>query len=277
MRGNELLDKMGLIDPAYVEAADRWPARKKSGGWKWVACLYLLFTASLFFWHGTGSPQDEVSADDPPHVVVGDRKFYISPHLFVTDELPEGFAQAGTADIADGYKNCPYYVNPDVPEWIYVCHEVNIDGTADETGTLINTPPHDAYVRYVDARLRGRDLICYDGRYYISLWSAETRSDVTKAYFDSFERPYKVRIEGNAPEGFVFVGTAEFSGYDTVPKGSLASNKEAARVYSNPDDLNVIFVETHWFTAPDEGEEEEKRHDGFDVYILYDCPFDEKG
>ena len=73
------------------------------------------------------------------------------------------------------------------------------------------------------------------------------------------------------------VGTAEFSGYDTVPKGSLASNKEAARVYSTPDALNVIFVETHWFTAPDEGEEEEKRHDGFDVYILYDCPFDEKG
>ncbi len=32
------------------------------------------------------------------------------------------------------------------------------------------------------------------------------------------------------------------------------------------------FVETHWFTATAE-ENGETRHNGFDVYILYDCPF----
>ena len=30
MRGNEFLDKMELIDPAYVEAADATPKKKKS-------------------------------------------------------------------------------------------------------------------------------------------------------------------------------------------------------------------------------------------------------
>lgn len=35
MRGDSLLDKMELIDPAYVEAADEVPKRKKSGWIKW--------------------------------------------------------------------------------------------------------------------------------------------------------------------------------------------------------------------------------------------------
>lgn len=32
MRGNELLDKMELIDPAYIEAADAAPNKRKSVG-----------------------------------------------------------------------------------------------------------------------------------------------------------------------------------------------------------------------------------------------------
>lgn len=32
MRGNEFLDKMELIDPAYVEAADATPKKKKVFG-----------------------------------------------------------------------------------------------------------------------------------------------------------------------------------------------------------------------------------------------------
>lgn len=48
MRGNEFLDKMELIDPAYVEAADRKPARRKNAWIKWVAaaaCLCIVFGA----------------------------------------------------------------------------------------------------------------------------------------------------------------------------------------------------------------------------------------
>lgn len=42
MRGNEFLDKMGLVNPAYVEAADKGPERRKSTWVRWgaaAACL----------------------------------------------------------------------------------------------------------------------------------------------------------------------------------------------------------------------------------------------
>ena len=45
MRGNELLDKMELIDPAYIEAADAAPNKRKSAWAKWgaaAACLCLI-------------------------------------------------------------------------------------------------------------------------------------------------------------------------------------------------------------------------------------------
>ena len=45
MRGNELLDKMDLIDPAYIEAADTAPNKRKSVWAKWgtlAACLCLV-------------------------------------------------------------------------------------------------------------------------------------------------------------------------------------------------------------------------------------------
>lgn len=45
MRGNEFLDKFELIDPAYVEAADATPKKKKSVWGKWgalAACLCLV-------------------------------------------------------------------------------------------------------------------------------------------------------------------------------------------------------------------------------------------
>ena len=45
MRGNELLEKMELVDPAYVEAADAPPRRQKSHWLRWgaaAACLCLV-------------------------------------------------------------------------------------------------------------------------------------------------------------------------------------------------------------------------------------------
>lgn len=49
MRGNELLDKMALIDPAYVEAADAAPKIRKIGRFRWsavAACLCILLGAT---------------------------------------------------------------------------------------------------------------------------------------------------------------------------------------------------------------------------------------
>ena len=48
MRGNEFLDKMGLIDPAYVEAADAKMNKKKSSWIKWgavAACFAVMILA----------------------------------------------------------------------------------------------------------------------------------------------------------------------------------------------------------------------------------------
>ena len=50
MNGNDFLDKMELIDPAYVEAADETPKKKRVAWLKWGAvaaclCVCLLYTS----------------------------------------------------------------------------------------------------------------------------------------------------------------------------------------------------------------------------------------
>lgn len=50
MRGNEFLDKMELIDPAYVEAAEDKPKKKKNVWVKWsvlAACLCLVIIGTM--------------------------------------------------------------------------------------------------------------------------------------------------------------------------------------------------------------------------------------
>ena len=50
MRGNEFLDKMGLIEPAYIEEADIMPKRKVNAWGKWgamAACLCLVAAAAI--------------------------------------------------------------------------------------------------------------------------------------------------------------------------------------------------------------------------------------
>lgn len=283
MRKEEFAEVLGGISEDYVKEAETAQKTEKPSWVKWgaaAACLCLVVLAAMTFFQSSGTPQEGVdqadpSGDGPPHFVIDDIAYIISPHLSVTEELPEGFVPAGNISIIDGFEDCPYYLNPDMPEWVYVYHEVRTDGTVDAAGTLTSTTPHNAYVRYVDERLRGRDLICHNGKYYISMWSAESfgdHPDVTEEYYDEMYALYGLRIEGAAPDGFVLAGTAEFTGYDTVPAGTLASNTEAAEVYYNPDDPAAVLVQTHWFTATAE-ESGETRHDGFNVYILYDCPF----
>lgn len=273
MRGNELLDKMELADPAYVEAADRKPLRKRGGWIAWAAaaaCLCLLIAAIPVFSQKPSTPQEGTTDyGGPPRVAVNGRTYVISPYLANAEELPDGFTYAGTTDVDNGFEDCAYYTNPDIPEWIYVYQEIRTDGTVDETGTLVSTPPHNAYTRYVDERLRGKKLVCFDGNYYISMWSAWYSGedpDVIEAYYEKIYEQYGIQIEGAVPDGFTLAGTAAFSGDDTVPKGTLASNEGEVEVYYDASNPEVILVEARWFTV-------QGAHDGFDVYILYDCPF----
>lgn len=62
MRGNTFLDKMELIDPAYVEAADTKPEYRKNPWVKWVAtvasfCLILGAAAALLRFGANTDPQ----------------------------------------------------------------------------------------------------------------------------------------------------------------------------------------------------------------------------
>lgn len=258
------------INENHVKEARMPRTKAKKPAWiKWgavAACLCLIIALSSVLL-SPESPQ-EVPADDgdcAPHITLDGKTFYISSYLTASDELPPGFTYSGTAEV-DGIKDCPYYLNPDVPEWVYVYHEVNTDGTLDESGTAVKTPPHGAYVRYVDERLRGKKLISYNDRLYISMWSADYYADtpdVSREYFNQMRMRFGVRIENEAPEGFISVGTAEFTGYDTIPSGALASNSEITEVFANPDNPDVVLASTRWYAAA-------AYHKGYNVYILYD-------
>lgn len=57
MRGNELLDKMELVEPAYVEAADAQPKRKKHyARWGALAACLCLAAAGVLLWNLAGGP-----------------------------------------------------------------------------------------------------------------------------------------------------------------------------------------------------------------------------
>ena len=75
MRGNELLEKMELIDPAYVAAADAPPKKRKTRWLRWgaaAACLCLVI-GGLWAAGKRGEPQPGPgSSEDPgPGVVNG--------------------------------------------------------------------------------------------------------------------------------------------------------------------------------------------------------------
>jgi len=285
MSKNRVIDSLCEIDDDMIQRVDALRRKKKNPAHlKWgviAACLCLIVAFALpAVLHqpaespnDTMPPSDSPSADGPPSLTVNGVTYSISPYSAVTDKLPDGFIHAGETSVG-GFDDCPYYTNPDMPEWVYVYHTVNTDGTVDETGTLNRTEPHEAYVRYVDIKLRGRDLVCYSGEYYISMWSVQSygeRPDVSHEYFNKMLNTYGIRIEGEIPDEFVFAGTAEFSGYDTVPRGELSCNTGSYDVYVNPSDPDVILVSTHWYTATAE-ENGETKHNGFNIYIRYDCP-----
>ena len=282
MRGNEFLEKMGLIAPEYIEEAEAKQKRRKNPWLKWLAaaaciCILAGVVLSVDFYEPPQEPETSAPGEGPPNFTENGIKYFISPYAdSVYKELPEGFVYAGETD-AGGFENCPYYINPDMPEWVFVYHEVRTNGEVDSSGTIIPAEPHDAYVRYVDERLRGKDLVCVSGDYYISMWSAKPygdNPDVTWEYLDAMEAEYGIQIEGEPPEGFIFLGITEFSGHDTVPKGTLVSNEGEFEVYANPKRPDVIYVSTFWHTAA-ANENGETRHEGFNVYIKYDCPFAE--
>ncbi len=278
MKAENLVKAIGEIDEELIfNAFNDKPKKKKFSFESFItvaACLCLVAIIWAVFPQSATpeEPGENNTADGenctPASLKYNGRKYIISSYLSIENELPIGFTEAGMCSIG-GEREYPFFVNPDTPEYVYVYHTVYTNGEVDSSNTLINTPPHKAYVLYVDERLRGDDLIAYNGDMYISLWSADyygNTADVTEEYYNYYYEKYTLRIEGDAPEGFKSAGITVFTGHDTVPKKWLASNIGKAEVYYNLDEPNVLLFATTWHTV-------KGIHYGYDVYIKYDCPF----
>lgn len=236
---------------------------EKSSWLKWLAICGCMVLAIMLF---VQRILPESADAGLPSLLLDNRLYYISSHQSGTETLPDGFVFQGETDVA-GTKGCPYFINPDHPYWVYVYHSMHTDGTINGSA---DTNVQKVYVRYVDSRLRDRDMVCYDGKLYVSMWSAQCTGeypDVTAERYSFVNKTYGMRIEGDPLEGFSYAGDTVFCGYDWIPRMSLESNFESAQLYANPDDPQIVLVSTRWYTA-DQGKQ--VVHEGCNVYVLYE-------
>lgn len=281
MNRNDLYHSFNAIDDDILERSETAQHTRKKPTWlKWgtiAACLCLVAALAVLRYPAESPYTVDTGSEGCglPSITVNGIQYLASPRSSHSYELPSGFSHAGTADII-GSGDCPYYIDPNTPEWVYVYQKIySSDAIVDESGNISPASYYNAYVRYVDIRLHTRDLVCYNGEYYISMWSAQYYGDfpdVSAEYYDKVRSTYDIRFEGDVPNGFVSAGVAEFSGYETIPRGSLVSNVGTHEVYINPDEPDVMLVPTYWYTHTQE-ESKETRHDGYNIYIRYDCPF----
>lgn len=271
MRGAELLERMELTELRYVQEAEAAPAGRPRRVVRWAAaaCVCAAVLAAALLLPRPDAEQGSAPMEGAPFVTVDGQDFIISPHLTaVSVQCPAGFSEAGVLESGE-MAGCAYALDPARPEWVYVRQQTTLDGTIDSSGTANTTEPHMAWVRYVDARLRGRQLICRDGVLYISLWSADALQG--EAEESDAARRFGVRIEAETVEGFVSLGRADFSGDDTVPSGALCSNEPELEVWADPARPELLLASATWYTAGDSAGE--RRHTGFDVYARWCSPY----
>lgn len=198
--------------------------------------------------------------DRMPHVIVDGKVYLISSHLSSYDDCPAGFTLGGVLEGGD-FDGCSYYTSGEHPQLVYVYTETNNRGELDSTGTVIPTEWHMAYLRFAAEEIRGKDFVCVDGQLYTSMWNGW--GIVDGEFYDRIEAEYGIRIEGEAPEGFVSRGCAEFVGWDIWPEGSLSSNTGEEEIYADPENPDIVLVATTWQNVSG-------AHTGFNVYLRYD-------
>jgi len=88
MRGSEFLDKMEFTDPAYVEAADAMPKKKKNGMIKWgaiAACLAIMVFAGTMLLR----PDDSGPADGLPVLTISDSAYAMGFEGYMAYDISE--------------------------------------------------------------------------------------------------------------------------------------------------------------------------------------------
>ena len=290
MNHETILDSIGRLPEDVIETVDAARNRKKSNpAWlKWGAlaaclCVVLLTLPLLRQTAQSPSPNDPSAGMDggagpddgaskpatdtaePFRLTVNDRVYDIAYSDRRSETLPEGFAFAG--NLEDGRA---YYTNPDIPEWVYVYQQYNFGKKRDpETGKLVSDIRY-VYFRWVDVRLCSRELLCYEGEYYISLNSASyglyaEYPDMTEEYYNAMVSVFGgTRVE-DPKYGLELIGQTTFTGHDTIPEGDLACNFGVRNVYKSGV-TDLLLVSNAWVDG-------KEVHRGYDVYVRYDCPF----
>ena len=158
MRGNELLDKMELIDPAYIAEADRAPGKKRIYWIRWAAtaaCFCLIVGAIHLLPRWQNNPGTEPSVPGPDVTTAGREEQDV--HMSATDILGDWFYEyIGTGELV--YNEAASMVSADrayIPGYFTkeladneiaavvsekVMANANISGYAgfDGSGTLLN-------------------------------------------------------------------------------------------------------------------------------------------
>ena len=267
MTKEQLFDAIGGVEENYIRDAGE-EKRRKSPWAKWAAlaaCLVLVVGAVLAL-----ELSKKMPAQAGPAALEYNGVKYLQSgserYSTVLSELPEGYSFAGTMMYGEQGERS-FYTNPEESLWVYVYCTVYSNNSYQ--------PPKMAYVRFVDARLRNAEMICYEGRLYIgmmttNIWHSE-EADVEQALYDALEAEFDLAFEGAAPEGFVCLGEVEYTGPDTIPDGALAGNIKAV-VWAHPDRPELLLKETYSYTFIKDPGKLEAQHYGFEVFALYTGP-----
>ena len=271
MRGEELLDAMALVDPAYIAAADEAPPVRKRRWLRWAgaaACLCLLAAGALGIWYAEGgrtSPADDAGGKDaaaegsdslpggirPVLLVDGTLFYWTGPAMAITGAdtpgamvttiatgdtcLPEGYGPYG--DIASVTAG-PAAADGELTAGFSASGTIYTSEATPEAVYVQMTTDWfaDCYIRFVSAQLDGSRLRWRGQDYRVgqSAWDGSALAWVEEL-----------------PEGCKAVGPLHYVGRDTLPAGELETNGasdgygyslEGREVYADPADPAYVYV-----------------------------------
>ena len=263
MKNEKLFDAIGGAEEELLARSEK---RVRPIWIKWVsiaACIIIIACAGSYLI--IKNMNNTNSANGPLHIIVNDVAYYNSWHT--VKECPAGFEYGGIVNAANGdgsnyLLNSKYYISAEIPEWIYVYSSI-----------LSGNEKYMTYIRFATADVLYKRYIMFNGQLYQSMWSymaAEDNSDSLWSTFNDLESRYGTQIE-KIPEDCVLVGSVHLEELNRIPQTELGVNfavYDKAAVYADPNDSQVLYVGTSWYTATDE-EKVETLHNGYDVFVLY--------